>query len=95
MQFRLTSLLALLALLIPLSSLAQWSASSDPALAGIGGQEEFLPVEEAYVLNSEFEAPGQLRLNWQIAEGYYLYRNGFKFSLLADGREIPRPLRAN
>ena len=48
--------------------------------------DEFLPVEQAYILNAEFEAPTpdqqQLRLNWQIADGYYLYRHGFSFKLM-------------
>ena len=47
--------------------------------------DEFLPVEEAYILNIEFEPSDQgqqLRLNWQIADGYYLYRHGFSFKLM-------------
>lgn len=46
-------------------------------------EEEFLPVEQAYRLNAEFQQPGLLRLNWQIAEGYYLYQHGFSFTLKA------------
>ncbi len=54
--------------------------------AGLQTEDEFLPVEEAYVLNTEFEKRNdsrQLRLNWQIADGYYLYRKGFSFALSA------------
>ncbi len=42
---------------------------------------EFLPVEEAYVLEVEAPADGQIRLYWQIADSYYLYQHAFKFSL--------------
>lgn len=54
-------------------------------------EDEFLPVEEAYQLHSEFEARDggqQLRLNWDIAEGYYLYRHGFRFTLTAGGKTL-------
>ena len=63
------------------------SASFDNA-----ADNEFLPVEQAYRLNLELARQGgdtyALRLNWQIAEGYYLYRHGFKFELLANGQPI-------
>ncbi|MBL4826622.1 MAG: protein-disulfide reductase DsbD [Spongiibacteraceae bacterium] len=56
--------------------------STSPAF--LSSDEEFLPVEKAYILNLEFEDSNNdqfnhLRLNWQIANGYYLYRHGFKF----------------
>lgn len=60
------------------SSSASSFASSEP---------EFLPVEQAYQLNIDFQAANQLRLNWQIQEGYYLYRHAFKFQL-QDASEV-------
>lgn len=49
-------------------------------------QDEFLPVEEAYKLALEVTGEQQLRLFWQIEEGYYLYKKRFSFSLeTADG----------
>ena len=41
--------------------------------AALQQQSEFLPVREAYRLDGALTADGQLRLYWQIAEGYYLY----------------------
>jgi len=41
-------------------------------------QSGFLPVREAYRLDGAVTADGQLRLYWQIAEGYYLYQHMFK-----------------
>ena len=45
--------------------------------AALQQQSEFLPVREAYRLDSALTADGQLRLYWQITEGYYLYQHMF------------------
>ncbi len=45
--------------------------------AALQQQSEFLPVREAYRLDGALTADGQLRLYWQIAEGYYLYQHMF------------------
>lgn len=66
----LTTLLLLLALL-----------AGGPAWA----EEEFLPPEQAFPLVAEAEGPGQVVLNWSVAEGYYLYRNKFRFRGLTAG----------
>ncbi|WP_101758936.1 protein-disulfide reductase DsbD [Oceanicoccus sp. KOV_DT_Chl] len=64
------------------------NASSSFSTNNFGDDPEFLPVEQAYQLNAEFEADGQLRLNWQIADDYYLYRHGFRFQLSANGQVL-------
>ena len=46
--------------------------------AALQQQSEFLPVREAYRLDGALTADGQLRLYWQIADGYYLYQHMFK-----------------
>ena len=46
---------------------------------GAGGQK-FLPVAEAYRLSTKLVG-GKLQLQWLIADGYYLYRHGFKIQL--------------
>ena len=46
--------------------------------AALQQQSEFLPVREAYRLDGALTTNGQLRLYWQIAEGYYLYQHMFK-----------------
>ena len=48
-------------------------------------EEEFLPPEQAFPLVAEAEGPDQVVLNWSVAEGYYLYRNKFRFRSLSDG----------
>jgi thiol:disulfide interchange protein len=49
------------------------------SLAGVGN-DDFLPVEQAYRLTMEAEGD-QLQLYWRIADGYFLYRHGFKVLL--------------
>jgi len=54
-----------------------------PSFAGEAGwpnaQPEFLPVDEAFVLSANLDADGALLAQWQIADGYYLYRHRFGF----------------
>ena len=40
-------------------------------------QTAFLPVEQAYQLEGELTAAGDLRLYWQITAEYYLYQHAF------------------
>lgn len=49
-------------------------------------QQDFLPVEQAYQLQVEFEDEG-LALVWQLADKYYLYQHGFAHQWLDDGGE--------
>ena len=41
-------------------------------------QQEFLPVDQAFRLSVSRDGDGQVRLNWDIREGYYLYRQQMK-----------------
>ncbi|MHA7816784.1 MAG: protein-disulfide reductase DsbD family protein [Pseudohaliea sp.] len=52
-------------------------------------EQGFLPVEEAYVPALELEDDGRLRLYWQIAPAYYLYRHQFAFDLSDARGEVP------
>lgn len=65
-----------LLLLLPVLSFAQGSFTTDP-FASNSGEEDFLPVEQAYQLTVSDEQD-QLKLTWNIAPGYYLYQHGFK-----------------
>lgn len=38
-------------------------------------EEEFLRPEQAFPATAEVVGPDRIRLNWQVAEGYYLYRD--------------------
>ncbi len=61
----------------PVLGVASPAAAGLPAVA----EHEFLPVEEAFQLALEIIDDQQLRLYWQIADNYYLYRKRFSFSL--------------
>ena len=70
-------------------------AETSPALAkllGLGegiaigdsNEDQFLDPEIAFVLNAVATGPGAIEARWDIAEGYYLYRDKFRFRA-ADG----------
>jgi len=60
---------------------------ADPFAAG--NQPQFLPVEEAYQLDVSVAGQGDLRLHWQIAEGYYLYQHRFAVQLEDGAGPVP------
>ena len=53
---------------------------SHPARAEGIQDSEFLPPEQAFQFSSEQLSDGTVRLNWQIADGYYLYQKRLKAS---------------
>jgi thioredoxin:protein disulfide reductase len=69
--------------LLGLAAVAQAASEAPraaPALNGlipprVAKDDDFLPPEQAFVLEITRESPGRARLHWQIAPGYYLYRN--------------------
>ena len=63
-----------------LASLPVWSADPDP-----------LPVEQAFRYQAATDS-GQLRLSWDVEDGYYLYRKRFGFSSLTPGIELGEPV---
>ncbi len=54
-------------------------------------EHEFLRPEEAFRVSGATEGPSALALSWQIADGYYLYRNKFRFRVDAPGFELGQP----
>jgi thiol:disulfide interchange protein DsbD len=55
---------------------------------GIGSnQGKFLPPGQAFVLTADVVDPYTLRVHWDIADGYYLYRSKFHFTPL-DTKDI-------
>ncbi|RLA34312.1 MAG: thiol:disulfide interchange protein [Gammaproteobacteria bacterium] len=57
---------------------------------GFGAQEpEFLEVDQAFVLSAEATPEGDAVItHWQIADGYYLYRDKFGFSTADDAIQL-------
>ena len=74
--------LSILGLLLPLSTVAE---AQNSLAAALQAQSEFLPVREAYRLDGAITPAGDLRLYWQITEGYYLYQHAFKVSATGTG----------
>jgi thiol:disulfide interchange protein DsbD len=66
------------------------------ALTKLGGksaaaEQEFLPPDQAFVFSYDRAPAGGLQLDWDIAPGYYLYRDKIKFEPLSAGLELGTP----
>ena len=46
---------------------------------GASGEDEFLDPDAAFVLSTAAAGPGLIEARWDIADGYYLYRDKFLF----------------
>lgn len=69
----------------------EWTATvalPPPPLLGPGAIDPTasaeLPVDQAFTMNARFDKPNELTVGWQIAPGYYLYRD--KLTFTATGR---------
>jgi thiol:disulfide interchange protein DsbD len=72
---------------LTLAQLDSRSASSnifDNAPLNTNALQSLLPAESAFSLNGYIETPNTIVLNWQIEEGYYLYRDSLQFTPLGD-----------
>ncbi len=74
------------------SLLLPWSVASAGLLdafdTGKSARREFLPPDEAFVFTHEAPADGRLALHWDVAPGYYLYRDKFRVEALAPGSVV-------
>ena len=76
----------LLLLVLPLGLQAEGFFSGNSLFST---NDSFLPVTEAYKLHIS-KAHNNTALQWQIADGYYLYGHQFKAEFISDsGRNIP------
>jgi len=60
-------------------SKAQQSIFDTSSASLFSNDDEFLKVDQAFIFNFD-QAKNQLNINFQINEGYYLYRHQFKFT---------------
>jgi thioredoxin:protein disulfide reductase len=67
-----------------LQELAKDSAFGDSA-------REFLRPDQAFVFSAEMTDPYTIRAHWDIADGYYLYRDKFTFSTTSDAAQLGAP----
>jgi len=70
-------------------SLSQASGAGDNKLAL--GDNSFIPVEQAYQVDVSVEG-SQLRFDWTITQGYYLYRDRFKFNAVDPSSQLQPPI---
>jgi len=56
---------------------------------------DFLPVNQAFVLTHDRQADGQMRLYFQIKQGYYLYQKRLKFDGLSADQQPQLPPALN
>ena len=66
------------------------SHSQNNLAAALQQQSEFLPVREAYRLDGDITPQGELRLYWQITQGYYLYQHAFR--IRSEAPALSQPL---
>ena len=72
-------LTAWLALMMPFAHANEPVFATDTTSGALAlAVPEFLPVEEAYQLTASIEN-NRVKLNWQLAPGYYLYQHRFAF----------------
>ncbi len=60
-----------------------WLALSGWRGAAAQGESDFLPPEQAFVLQAKMAAPDMLVLHYRVAPGYYLYRERFALAAAA------------
>ncbi|MBA1200959.1 protein-disulfide reductase DsbD [Pseudomonas capeferrum] len=75
------------ALLLLLSILLVGPLQANPFAA----QPDFLPVDKAFVLTHDRLPSGEMRLHFQIQQGYYLYQKRLKLDGLSAGQQPPLP----
>ena len=52
------------------------------------GSDQFLPPDEAFRFNAFPDGPDRVKLIWQIADGYYLYRTRIKVATTGDKAQL-------
>ncbi len=57
---------------------------AEPLFDNVNDEERLLDPDEAYILSAEVEDGTHLRLNWQIADGTYLYQDKIEISVPED-----------
>jgi len=59
--------------------LIAWVLLMIVAVPAAQGEQEFLKPDQAFVISASSDDGKSVRVNWQIAEGYYLYQSKFRF----------------
>jgi len=65
--------------------LAGWLPFAD---AGLPGDDELLPADQAFSFQATMASNDRIRAVWDIADGYYLYKSKFRFATDAEGIQL-------
>ncbi len=68
------------------SGIQKLSSLSNSLLGG--GQREFLSPDQAFSYSANLDQNGNIVANWTVADGYYLYKEKFKFSTDTAGVQL-------
>ena len=71
--------------------LTAWLFLLVAAVPGIQAEQEFLKPDQAFVISAQAVNGDTLIVNWDIAEGYYLYQSKFRFLSDTGGIEFGEP----
>jgi len=85
-MFRKTSFVIFSSLLV----LALFACSSEtpPTPVSTNMNHEFLPVEQAFKFSTKVIDKETIQASWDIAEGYYLYKDKIKFEVSSGNHQI-------
>jgi thiol:disulfide interchange protein DsbD len=56
------------------------------------GADEILPPDQAFKVSAKALAPDQIEVSWDIAEGYYIYRNRMRFESQTEQIRLSDPV---
>ena len=54
--------------------------------------DDLLPADKAFVLAATSDSPDRVTLHWEIADGYYLYRDKVKVAATSGNAQLGRDL---
>ena len=72
-------------------TLTAWAMLLCAALPAAQAEETFLKPDQAFAISAQSSDGRHVRVNWQIADGYYLYESKFRFSSDTPGIELGDP----
>ena len=71
--------------------LIAWTLCLFAVMPAAQAEREFLKPDQAFVISARAENDDKIRVNWEIAEGYYLYASKFRFLSDVPGIEFGDP----
>lgn len=56
------------------------------SVLNVNKKNNFIKASEAFIFSAQFTSPSYVVLKWRIADGYYLYKDKFNFTLESEGQ---------